>query len=142
MATPLVYFARAVDGLERAGLIAGAEMIGSELREFGMRMIDPVSTWMQAVEGKPASDDPAGLVESDLGLLRRSDGVLMDMSIKDRNYIGCTCELTYAHLWRIPSVVWVGDTGLEQRPWLRYHATVLVNSRQEAIRAVAGLLLH
>jgi hypothetical protein len=65
----------------------------------------------------------------------------MDMTIPDRNYIGCTCELTYAYLWQIPSVVWVGDTGLEQRPWLQYHASVVVRSRQEAVEAVAALLL-
>jgi hypothetical protein len=97
---------------------------------------------MRAVRNHSATGDPARLVESDLGLLRRSDGVLMDMSIRNRNYIGCTCELTYAYLWHIPSVVWVGDTGLEQRPWLRYHATVVVKGRQEAIEAVAALLLE
>ncbi|WP_433378487.1 hypothetical protein ACQPZX_11770 [Actinoplanes sp. CA-142083] len=141
MGVPLVYFARAVDGLDRAGVLAAAQLVADHLQASGLRMTDPVEVWTRAVRQNSATDDPAGLVQSDLGLLRRSDGVLMDMSIRDRNYIGCTCELTYAYLWRIPSVVWVGDTGLEQRPWLRYHATAVVNSRQEAVEALAALLL-
>lgn len=141
MVAPLVYFARAVDGLDRADVLAAARVVGAELEESGLQMTDPVELWLRAARESPVPDDPAGLVKSDLGLLRRSDRVLMDMSIRDRAYIGCTCELTYAYLWHIPSVVWVGDTGLDQRPWLRYHATAVVKSRQEAVEAVAGLLL-
>jgi hypothetical protein len=141
MVAPIVYFARAVDGLDRVDVLAAAQVVAAELQESGLQMTDPVEVWTRTVPGIAATDDPTLLVQSDLGLLRRCDGVLMDMSIPDRNYIGCTCELTYAYLWRIPSVVWVGDTGLDQRPWLRYHATVVVHSRQEAIEAVAALLL-
>jgi hypothetical protein len=122
-------------------VLAAAKVVAGELRESGLRMIDAVEVWTRATGESPATGDPAGLVESDLGLLRRSDGLLMDMSIPERNYVGCTCELTYAFLWRIPSVVWVGDTGLDRRPWLRYHATVVVNGRQEAVQAIAALLL-
>ena len=138
---PLVYFARAVDGRDRADVLAEGRVVAAELQRSGLRMTDPVEVWMRTVGKGPGADDPARLVQSDLGLLRRSDGVLMDMSIRDRNYIGCTCELTYAYLWRIPSVVWVGDTGLDRRPWLRYHATAVVSSRREGVEAVAGLLL-
>jgi hypothetical protein len=141
MSAPIVYFARAVDGLDRAGVLADAQVVAAELQKSGLQMTDPVEVWMRTAREQSAADDLALLVKSDLGLLRRSDGVLMDMSIKDRNYIGCTCELTYAYLWHIPSVVWVGDAGLDQRAWLRYHATVVVKRRQEAIEAVAGLLL-
>ena len=140
MAAPVVYFARAVDGLDLADVLAAGKVVAAELQESGLRMTDPVEVWTRAVRTAPV-DDPALLVQSDLGLLRRCDGVLMDMSIPDRNYIGCTCELTYAYLWRIPSVVWVGDTGLSQRPWLRYHATAVVRRRSEAVEAVAALLL-
>jgi len=138
---PVVYFARAVDGLDRLDLLAAAQLVEADLQRSGLRMTDPVAAWSRTARDTSAAEDPAPLVQSDLGLLRRCDGLLMDMSIADRNYIGCTCELTYAYLWRIPSVVWVGDTGLEQRPWLRYHATVLVHTRQEAIEAVAALML-
>ncbi|MDY7089688.1 MAG: hypothetical protein SYR96_31860 [Actinomycetota bacterium] len=136
----LVYFARAVDGLDRDGVLAEAQNVAAELRERGLCMIDPVETWMRTAH-QPAPDDPTGLVQSDLRLLRRSDAVLMDMSIRDRAYIGCACELTYAHLWRIPSVVWVGDTGSEQRPWLRYHATKVVETRDQALESIAALLV-
>jgi hypothetical protein len=138
---PRVYFARAVDGLDRAALLAAAQLVATELDGFGLQMTDPVVAWMREVGESSPSDDPTRLVQSDLGLLRQCDGVLMDMSIPDRTYIGCTCELTYAYLWHLPVVVWVGDTGLERRPWLRYHAARVVHSRPEAVEALAALLL-
>ncbi|GIF01639.1 hypothetical protein Ari01nite_91030 [Paractinoplanes rishiriensis] len=137
---PLVYFARAVDGLDRRAVLGAAKVVAAELEKSGLRMTDPVDAWMRS-DRLRSPDDHVLLVQSDLGLLRRCDGVLMDMSIPDRNYLGCTCELTYAYLWRIPSVVWVGDTGLERRPWLRYHATTVVRTRPEAVAALTGLLL-
>ncbi|WP_203790470.1 hypothetical protein [Paractinoplanes rishiriensis] len=140
MVAPLVYFARAVDGLDRRAVLGAAKVVAAELEKSGLRMTDPVDAWMRS-DRLRSPDDHVLLVQSDLGLLRRCDGVLMDMSIPDRNYLGCTCELTYAYLWRIPSVVWVGDTGLERRPWLRYHATTVVRTRPEAVAALTGLLL-
>jgi hypothetical protein len=110
MAVPLVYFARAVDGLDRVDVLTDGQVVAAELQQSGLRMMDPVEAWIRAVREGSSTDDPALLVESDLRLLRRCDGMLMDMTIPDRNYIGCTCELTYAYLWHIPSVVWVGDT--------------------------------
>lgn len=121
-------------------MLGAAKVVAAELEKSGLRMTDPVDAWMRS-DRLRSPDDHVLLVQSDLGLLRRCDGVLMDMSIPDRNYLGCTCELTYAYLWRIPSVVWVGDTGLERRPWLRYHATTVVRTRPEAVAALTGLLL-
>jgi len=118
-AAPLVYFARAVDGLVRDEIVAEADALAAELDVAGLRLVDPVAAWWNATAHRTSTATDEDLVSSDLGLLRRADGLLMDLSMPMRDYVGCICELTYAHLWRIPSVIWVGDTGLEQRVWLR-----------------------
>ena len=138
--TPLVYFARAVDGLVRDEIVAAAGALGAALGAAGMRLVDPVAAWWSAQDDRAAAPSVEDLVRSDLGLLRRADGVLMDLSLPMRDYVGCICELTYAHMWHIPSVVWVGDTGLDQRVWLRYHATAIVFDKMTAIATLRRLL--
>jgi hypothetical protein len=135
---PVVYYARAVDGLDRAAVLRAGRELAATLVPYGLALIDPVAAWGGTVvdEHSPAAQVDA-LVNADLALLRGSDAVLMDMSRPGRDYVGCVCELTYAHLWHIPAVVWVGDTGLQHRAWLRYHATVVV---REAAAAVSALI--
>ncbi|MBT8225297.1 MAG: hypothetical protein HKP61_07775 [Dactylosporangium sp.] len=135
-AEPIVYFARAVDGRRREIVLDEGRAIAAEVASSGMRLLDPVAEWDTRVPGD-ATDDP---VQADLRLLHTADGVLMDMTVPGHQYIGCICELTYAHLWQLPSVVWVADTGLEQRMWLRHHATVIVRKQSEAIDTLAALL--
>ena len=134
---PVVYFARAVDGLDRDEVLRSAVELADELDRHGLSMLDPVAMWMN---GSRASSDHSALVESDLAILSTSDAVLVDMTIPGRSYVGCVGELVYAHLWGKPTVVWVGDTGLQERPWLRYHASVVVRTRGEAVSALLGLL--
>ncbi len=137
MPQPTVYFARAVDGLPRDEVLRVGGEVAKELGERGLSMVDPVAIWMDSAG---TSTDYTALVESDLAVLRQCDGILVDMTIPHRSYVGCVGELTYAHLWRKPAVVWVGETGLEDRPWLRYHASAVVRTRDEAVSAIAGLL--
>lgn len=137
---PTVYFARAVDGLDRAEVLARGQQVADEVRDHGLRLVDPVAMWTDPTDADPESTDSvSSLVQSDLAILRKSDAVLMDMSIPAHHYVGCVCELTYAFLWRIPTVVWVGDTGLELRAWLRYHATTIVRRRDDAVGALVAL---
>ncbi|SNT33192.1 hypothetical protein SAMN05421812_104544 [Asanoa hainanensis] len=133
----MVYFARAVDGLPRDEVLRLGEEVADELGRHGLAMADPVAVWTDT--SGPVTDYIA-LVESDLAVLRKCDGVLVDMTIPRRSYVGCVGELMYAHLWRKPAVVWVGDTGLEDRPWLRYHASAVVRTRDEAVSAIIRLL--
>ena len=137
-----VYFSRAVDGLVRSEVVSRGTELRETLRTMEIELIDPVA----AIPSRPTdpvrlfAGEESDLVRSDLRLLRTSNAVLMEMTIPDRNYVGCVCELTYAHLWGIPSVVWVGDTGYEVRPWLRYHATAVVHEQQEALDRLRALL--
>jgi hypothetical protein len=47
MVAPLVYFARAVDGLDRADVIDAAQ-VAAELHVSGLRMTDPVEVWARS----------------------------------------------------------------------------------------------
>jgi hypothetical protein len=132
----LIYFARGVDDLDAAASDAVAAQVRAELAVHGLRMVDPVQR--ERLAGVRHGDYRA-VVELDLSLLRRCDAVLMDMTIPQRNYIGCSAELVYSRLWRIPAVVYVGSTGYERRPWLQYHAAQIVRDRTEAVRWLAGL---
>lgn len=131
-----VYLARAVDELPRPAVLARGRALAERLRPIGAELVDPVAAWDLTEDDSERPD----LVASDLRIMQSCDAVLMDMTIPDRNYIGCVCELMYAYLWQIPSVVWVGDTGYDRRPWLRHHATAVVQDEHQAVRRLGALL--
>jgi len=133
---PKVYFARGVDDLSEAAVLGIGARIARALASHGIEVLDPVAELATRAR-KPTTKE---IVEHDLSRLRRSDAVLMDMSIAHRNYIGCSCELVYAHLWRIPAVVYVGRSGNQRRHWLRYHAVGVHASYRQAIAHLLTLL--
>lgn len=113
--------------------------MAAELARVGLHCVDPVAAWDRNGRAD-AQDHATALVKADLDFLRKADAILVDMSRPGHQYIGCICELTYAHLWGIPSVVWVSDVAMAGRPWLRYHATEIVTSCPEAVAAVTALV--
>lgn len=138
---PKIYFARAMDGIDETVILTMGRQVAQELEAHNLGIIDPfVETPRYKLAYDASDDDGRLLVEADLLLLRKSDGVLMDMSMPMRNYIGCVCELTYAFLWRIPTVVYVGRSNNGKRHWLRYHADGVCESRREAIGILATLV--
>ena len=138
---PWIYFARAVDLLDPGSVASVAAEAGRLLTVHGMRLLDPLEHEAALdLSQLSAEARSTALVELDLALLQRSDAMLVDMTIPDRNYIGCVAELVYARIWRIPAVVYVGSTGYDERPWLRYHATQLCSRLDEAISVLQDLL--
>lgn len=138
---PRVYFARAIDGEDSVTRLALASDVASELAAAGLLMVDPT---VDDPAGASAAEADAGklyraIVEHDLSVLRSCHAILMDMSVPGRSYIGCICEMTYAYLWRIPCVVYVGKTD-SRRPWLHYHATGVFETRADAIDLLGRLL--
>lgn len=82
------------------------------------------------------------IVEDDLSKLKVANLLLADLSLPDHVYIGCICEIVYAHQMKIPVVVYVGRTGLDERTWLVYHADSIcttMNSVREAVRKLLDL---
>ena len=137
---PLIYFARAIDGLDPKEIKTLAEQVGRELAAADMQMVDPYVELPQNVSNC-SLDTLRDLVARDLALLKEVNGVLMDLSLVGRSYVGCICELVYASLWRIPVAVYVGDSGIGSRPWLRYHAAHVSKYRSEAVNYLQSRLV-
>jgi hypothetical protein len=137
---PRVYFARAIDGEDLATSRKLTAVVADELAQVGLAMVDPtLSEPPQARSELDRMPRYRAIVDHDLSILQLCDAVLMDMSLPNRNYIGCVCEMTYAYMWRIPCVVNLGLSN-QDRPWLHYHATAVFESRESAITRLAELL--
>jgi nucleoside 2-deoxyribosyltransferase len=135
-----VYFARAMDGIAPDRIRGQALEVEEVLVAHGIQMFDPYREETEGESGESLRDRAREIVERDLALLRNTDAVLMDCSIAGHNYIGCICELIYAYLWKIPIVVFVGDSGNENRIWLQYHASHVCKTRDEAITKLIHIL--
>ncbi|MFO7745651.1 MAG: hypothetical protein R6V36_09735 [Psychroflexus sp.] len=92
------------------------------------------------VDGKvaPMADavSVADIVETDKHLLAESDGVLV--GFESVRSAGTPMEVMWAHEREMPIVVWVRDgTPIDTiSPWYRYHADVLTDARDVALRAL------
>lgn len=140
---PLVYVARAVDNRPRESVTDTGMMWRSKLAAAGFTPVDPVVTpFPRLANGKEEELNTRnfGRIESDLAWLRRSDALVIDMSLEEWSYVGCVCELVYAYLWRIPTIVMTGSSSIEERMWLRYHATKIVRSVEDAIEALSAAI--
>jgi hypothetical protein len=139
--TARVYFARAIDGQDSAATAELTAKVREELALAGLTMVDPLAgePAMPAGPGSSMPDAYRALVDHDLSVLKTCDAVLMDMTMPGRNYIGCVCELTYAYLWQIPSVVYLGELD-DRRPWLHYHATAVFRLRPDALAYLTRML--
>jgi nucleoside 2-deoxyribosyltransferase len=131
---PRIYFARAIDGESKEKRTTLVSVVAAELAARNMQLVDPVATEPDVRDSQDTEtiQKYRNIVDHDLSILRTCDAVLMDMSIPNRNYIGCVCELTYAYLWDIPCIVYIGQAN-SNRPWLHYHATAIFKSRETAI---------
>ena len=141
MRYPRTYFARAIDGEDSATRLALASDVASELAAAGLSMVDPTVGEPVGV-GETRADERKlyeAIVEHDLSILKTCHAVLMDISVPSRSYIGCICEMTYAYLWQIPCVVYMGKVD-KRRPWLQYHATAVLETRADAIDLLRQLL--
>jgi ATP adenylyltransferase len=134
---PLVYVARAVDNRDTAEVIKTGEVWQNRLVSAGFRPVDPVVTPFSKL---PTSGDPNRAnflrVTSDLAWLRRSDALVIDMSLDGWSYVGCVCELVYAYSWGVPTIVMTGNSAIGERLWLRYHASAIVKSVDDVVEAL------
>lgn len=129
-----IYYSRAMDGLTAEEITHDASSVAYELSKRGMQIVDTL-TETEINKGSTTLNKHGyrKIVENDLTLLKSADAVLMNLSIEGRTYIGCICELVYAHSWQIPIVVYVGSTGNEDRMWLTYHSKYICKSLGEAL---------
>lgn len=135
----LVYIARAVDRRSKSSSRQAGEYLAAKIVEAGFIPVDPVVTPFPGFEEQNLQEAYARVL-SDLAWLRRCDALVADMSIKDWPYVGCVCELVYARLYDVPSIVITGENELlGDRIWLRYHADFVCRDADAAIESLLGL---
>lgn len=139
-----VYFAQRMDGLSIDEVRANYDKFKVALLAQGVSLINPVEhDFFASQPGTTPRTELARIVEHDLSLLRQADVLLVDYSVEGWNYIGCTCEMTYAHLWHKPIIVFTGDSGNADRVWLKHLSTRICETFDETLRAVNDVLkLH
>jgi nucleoside 2-deoxyribosyltransferase len=91
-------------------------------------------------EGLGPRERAAVVVARDVAMLKRADVVLIDFSKVDHAYVGCTCEMVYAHLSKKPVIAYVGSTGIRNRTWLIHHADTVCGTLREIPDAVRSAL--
>lgn len=80
-----------------------------------------------------SSENVTKLVNSQIDKIKNSEFVVADLSISNFTYVGCIGEIIYAHIFGKKVYVITGETGNEQRLWLKYHVTKFFKTFEELI---------
>ena len=128
-----VYYARAMDNIDETVIVNQYIELKDIFFKAEIDLIDTYTSLEASIRHSNYESKSKKIVNSDLELLKKVDAVFMDLSIKGRSYIGCSCELVYAHLWNIPIFVYTGDTDNIHRYWLKYHSTYISNNLDDTI---------
>jgi len=121
-----------------SGAIEGVEQYGSEWRKVaskelllrGYDVLDPTMIIDNDYES------PEEIVEKNLYLQKRADILLVEYMIQDRQYIGTDFEMSWAKMHGQPVIVFASPQA-SSRVYLKYMATKLASSMQEAIEYIA-----
>lgn len=121
-----------------SGAIEGHEDYGREWRKVatkylhlaGYDVLDPCTIMDSDYE------TPKEIVEKNLFLQKKADILLVEYMIPDRQYIGTDFEMSWAKMQGQPVVVFASPQA-SSRVYLKYMATKLASSMQEAIEYIA-----
>jgi nucleoside 2-deoxyribosyltransferase len=127
--TTKVFLSGAIENAEQYG-IEWRKVATKELHLRGYDVLDPTSILDTEYE------TPEEIVEKNLYLQKRADILLVEYMIKDRQYIGTDFEMAWAKMKGQPVVVFASRQA-QDRVYLRYMATKLASSMQEAIEYIA-----
>jgi nucleoside 2-deoxyribosyltransferase len=139
----LVYLAIPMDDIDQSEIAARRSEFSRVLAGLPVRIRTGQDASGDAasseLKDRPMSE-LAGIVRADLDALEEADVLLADFSNPAHRYVGCVCEVVYAHLAGKPVVVYVGDTDYSERLWLRYHATRICPTLREVAIAISEVL--
>jgi nucleoside 2-deoxyribosyltransferase len=126
-----VYLAGAIDGQPADQVTCWRRKAALVLKENGFSVIDPT-------EGKDltAFYDPRDIVETDLANVDRADIILLEMNTKGHAYIGTAIEMRRAWEQGKPVICW--GTANRESYFLRYHATAMLDTLDEAIGVIVN----
>jgi len=129
------FLSHRIDFLDPADAKSNHETFSALLLPFGVEIVSAASS----LENEAGCTD-AEIVEKGLALLNSCDFMIFDCSIENWNYIGCVFEMAHAHRMQKPILVYTGTTSNNQRPWLRYHATRVVVTKEQLLEAISHLM--
>lgn len=124
-----IFLSGAIEGVEEYGR-SWRKTATEQLHLFGYDVLDPTLIFDKDYE------TPEEIVEKNLFLQRRADIILVEYMIKDRPYIGTDFELAWAKFNDQPAVVFCCESN-KNRVYLKYMATKLASSMQDAIEYIA-----
>lgn len=124
-----VFLSGAIEGVEDYGR-SWRKSATQELHLRGYDVIDP--TLVVDTEYETAEE----IVEKNLFMQRRADIILVEYMLPNRPYIGTDFELAWAKFNNQPAVVFCCDSN-KDRVYLKYMATKLASSMQDAIEYIA-----
>jgi len=128
-----VYFASAMENLSLDEVEANYVKVANLLESRGFQITNLNVRDHYLSQHRASAARVREVIEADLHTLRESDLLLVDYSIPNRNYVGCTCEIVYAYLCAKPVVVYVGASGNGRSRWLRYHTTFVCRTVSQAL---------
>lgn len=126
-----IFFAYGMDDLTGKEIFDGTKKITALLRELNFDITSGRKNDALVQENCSLKEASKIIVEKDLDDLKKCDVLLVDYSIPDRNYVGCTFEMAYAYFWKKVIIVYVGDSGNEKRMFLQYHANHICKNLEE-----------
>ena len=96
----------------------------------GYNVLDPTSI------PEDYTMSPDEIVQKNLFMQKRSDILLVEYMLKDRAYIGTDFEMAWAKINNQPTVVMCSNQN-KDRPYMKYMATRLADTLQDAIEYIA-----
>lgn len=122
-----VYLAGGIDGLPYEQAVGWRQQAGKALQRKGFKVIDPT-------KDLTALHSPKEIVEAALVNINRADVLLVEMNNPGHAYIGTAIEIRWAWIQGKPVICW--GTANRNSYFLRYHATELLETLEEAIDRV------
>jgi len=124
-----VFLSGAIEGLEQYGA-EWRKVATKELHLRGYDVLDPTTVVDLDYE---TSEE---IVEKNLFMQKRADILLVEYMIPDRQYIGTDFEMAWAKEHQQPVIVFASPQA-SSRVYLKYMATKLASSMQDAIEYIA-----
>lgn len=127
--TIAIYLAGAMDYV--GDYAKGWRKSASEALKFmGYKVYDPTSV------PEESGMTPDEIVQKNLFMQRKSDIMLVEYMLENRAYIGTDFEMAWAKMNNQPAIVMCSNQN-KDRPYMKYMATKLADSLQDAIEYIA-----
>jgi SAM-dependent methyltransferase len=131
-----VYYARAIDDIDYSEILRADLRIQKAINQKGFFLVNPYKKTSISVE------QLGNIVDKNTELLKESDVLLADLTIKDYTYIGAIFEIVQAVNFGIPTVICVGNTNYKNRLYLHHYCDFICRTVDEGFEYIWRFLSH